>query len=38
MVANLVAAGANLALIYEPDDDRAALMLSKFPSAESAIV
>ena len=33
MVANLVAAGANLALIYEPDDDKAALMLSKFPEA-----
>ena len=33
MVANLVAAGANLSLIYEPDDDKAALMLSKFPEA-----
>ena len=33
MVANLVAAGASLSLVYEPDDDKAAVMLKKFPEA-----
>ena len=30
MVANLVAAGASLSLVYEPDDDKAAVMLKNF--------